>query len=136
MSDVGLTRDQILGSADTKIQAVFVPEWNGTVYIRNLNGKGRDAFEGSRVRIQANNKVELLHDNTRATLLSLSICDEAGTLVFSESDVIALGQKNASALDRLFEVAQELSALRPKDLEAKVKNFGAVQADSSGSCSQ
>jgi hypothetical protein len=50
------------------------------------------------------------------------LCDEAGNLTFTEQDVWALGEKNAAVLDRLFEVAQRLSSLRPKDVEEKVKN--------------
>jgi hypothetical protein len=129
----GLTRDQILGAIDLTLEAVFVPEWGGTVYIRNLNGKGRDAFEGSRIRIKDNNKVEMIHDNTRAKLVSLTLCDETGTLLFSEEHVVALGEKNASALDRCFEVAQRLSALRTQDVEQKVKNSEAALSVNSSS---
>jgi hypothetical protein len=129
----GLTRAQILGAIDLVIEPVFVPEWGGTVYVRNLNGKGRDAFEGSRIRIKENNKVEMVHDNTRARLLALTVCDEAGTLVFSEEDIEALGEKNAATLDKLFDVAQRLSGLRPQDLEQKVKNSGAAPTVNSSS---
>lgn len=127
MDQNGLTRDQILRAIDLHIEAVLVPEWGGTVYVRNLNGKGRDAFEGSRIRIKDNNKVEMVHDNTRARLLALTVCDETGTLLFTEDDIAALGDKNASTLDRLFEVAQRLAGLRAHDLEEKTKNSEAVQ---------
>ena len=129
----GLTRDQILGAIDVQIEAVFVPEWSGTVYVRNLNGKGRDAFEGSRYRLTQNNKVEMVHDNTRAKLLSLTLCDEQGHLLFSEEDVEVLGEKNAAALDRLFDVAQRMSGLRPQDVEQKLKNSEAVLTVNSSS---
>lgn len=128
-----LTKAQILSAVDVCIEEVYVPEWGGTVYIRNLNGKGRDAFEGSRIRIKDNNKVEMIHENTRAKLLSLTLCDEHGTLLFSEEDVAALGEKNASALDRLFDVAQRMSAMRPQDVEAKVKNSVAALSVNSSS---
>lgn len=130
----GLTRDQILGATDLVIEAVQV-SWcgGGTVYVRNLSGKGRDRFEGSRIRIKENNKVEMVHDNTRARLLADTICDELGTLLFSEEDIEALGEKNASDLDKLFDVAQRLSGLRPQDVEQKVKNSAAVLTVNSSS---
>lgn len=118
---VGLSRDQILGAVDLKIEAVEVPQWGGTIYVRNLSGKARDKFEASRYRMKGD-KVELIHDNTRAMLLSMCLCDESGTLLFSAADVEALGEKNAAVLDQLFEVAQRLSCLRPKDAEDKLKN--------------
>jgi hypothetical protein len=128
-----LTREQMLGATDVQIEAVFVPEWGGTVYVRSLPGKGRDQFEGSRVRIKADGKVELVHDNTRARLLALTVCNEAGELLFSEEDVAAIGEKNAAALDRIFDVAQRLSSLRPQDLEQKVKNSVAALTVNSSS---
>lgn len=136
MGKGSLTRDQILGAIDLHIEAVFVPEWGGTVYVRNLNGKGRDSFEGSRIRIKENNKVEMIHDNTRARLLALTLCDESGTLLFSEEDITALGEKNASTLDMLFDVAQRLAGLRQQDLEQKVKNSEAVRTVNSSSGSR
>ena len=133
MGQTGLTREQILGASDLRIEAVAVPEWGGLVYVRSLSGKGRDAFEGSRIRIKDNNKVEMVHDNTRARLLALTVCDERGTRVFSEEDIAALGEKDAAAVDRVFQVAQRLSALRPEDLDDKLKNSAAVQPGNSSS---
>lgn len=128
-----LTRQQILDAVDVQIEAVHVPEWGGTVYIRSLNGKGRDAFEGSRVRIGGGNKVEMVHDNTRARLVALTLCDEEGVLQFSNEDIELLGEKSASALDRCFNVAERLSGLRPQDVEAKEKNSEAVLTVNSSS---
>ena len=133
MTQTGLTRAQILGTSDLRIEAVFVPEWGGLVYVRSLSGKGRDAFEGSRIRIKENNKVEMVHDNTRARLLALTLCDAQGTRLFTEEDIAALGEKDAAPLDRVFQVAQRLSALRPEDLDDKLKNSGAAQPGNSSS---
>ena len=127
---MSLSRDQILSAGDVTIEEVQVPEWGGSVYVRSLNGRARDRFESSRFKLKGD-KVEMIHDNTRAVLLSLSLCDEAGTLLFSEADVAALGEKNAAAMDRCFDVAQRLSGLRNKDVEEKLKNSAAVQTDSS-----
>lgn len=123
---MNLTREQILGARDFTIESMEVPEWGGTVYLRSLKGKGRDAFEGSRVRITDDKKVEMIHDNTRARLLSMTLCDEQGNLIFTEEDVETLGEKNAAVLDKLFDVAQRMSGLRPADVEAKLKNSAAV----------
>ena len=127
---MGLSREQILSASDLKIEEVQVPEWGGSVFVQSLNGKARDKFESTRFKLKGD-KVEMIHDNTRAVLVSLCACDEAGTLLFSEGDVAALGSKNAAALDRVFEVAQRLSGLRGKDVEEKLKNSAAVQTDSS-----
>ncbi len=127
-----LTREQILAAVDLKIEAVEVPEWDSTVYVRNLTGRARDKFEASRYRLKDKSKeVEVIHDNTRAQLLALTLCDEDGKLLFTDADVAALGEKNAAVLDRLFDVARRLSGMRPEDTEDRRKNSPGDQADSS-----
>lgn len=135
MDDTGkgaLTREQILGAMDLQIESLHVPEWGGTVYIRNLSGRDRDRFEGSRIRMR-DNKVEMIHDNTRARLLSMTLCTEKGLLLFSQEDVEVLGEKNATALDKCFDVAMRLSALRPQDVDTKLKNSEAALTVNSSS---
>src|SRR5262245_29422466 len=97
----GLSRAEILAAQDMKIEALEVPEWGGTVYVRNMTGKARDAFERSRFK-QVGDKFEVIHANTRASLLAVSICDPSGQLLFSAQDIEALGDKNGAVLDRLF----------------------------------
>lgn len=135
MGKGGLTREQIFGAMDLKIEAVYVPEWGGTVYVRSLSGAGLDEFQGSRVRLNTQNKAELVYENTRAKLLSKTLCDEQGMLLFSDADVQKLGEKNAGALDRIYEVAQRMNGMRPDDLEQKVKNSEAVLTVNSSSVS-
>jgi hypothetical protein len=127
----GLSREAILAQRDLVLEAVEVPSWGGVVYVRNLSGKGRDAFEGSRIRVGADNKVVILYDNIRARLLSMTLCDAEGTLLFSESDIEALGQKDAKALDLLFVVAQRLSGVNDAAVSDKIKNSEAAHSESS-----
>jgi hypothetical protein len=50
--------------------------------------------------------------------------------VFTDADIVALGAKNAAALNRLFEVAQRLSGLRGEDFEELLGNSGSAPAGS------
>lgn len=106
-----LTRDSILTASDIQTRDVDVPEWGGTVRVRGLSGRARDAFEltlsepgpdGDRVPSVA---------NVRARLLIRCLVDEAGTRLFADTDAYALGEKAGNVLDRLFDVACELSGL-------------------------
>jgi len=117
----GLSREQILAAVDMKIEAVEVPEWGGTVYIRNLTGKARERFEKSRYRMHGK-EVEIIHENTRTSLLAATICDAQGNLLFTAEHLDALGEKSGEILDRLFEASQRLSCMRAEDLQAKAKN--------------
>src|SRR5690242_16498434 len=102
-----LKRDQILASEDLKTQVVPVPEWGGDVIVRALRGIERDAYESSFV--PEGDKEKFDSTNMRAKLVSRCCVDEQGNRLFSDEDALALGQKNAAALDRIFDVAQALS---------------------------
>jgi len=116
-----LTRDQILQVQDLPTEDVEIPEWNGTVRVRGLTGAERDKFEASIVT-RKGNKAEFNPENMRAKLVAMCVVDENGNRIFTDDDVKALGKKSASALDKIFQVAQKLSGLRPEDMEEMAKN--------------
>lgn len=119
-----LSKDLILGLDDSQYEDVYIPEWNGHVRVRGLNGTERDAFEASVVIGKGGNKdVNIL--NIRAKLVVKACIDENGQRLFSDQDVQALGQKSAVALNRLFAVAQRLSGLT----EADVQELGKASAN-------
>ena len=120
-----LSKKQILEAPDIKTEIVSAPEWGGEVPVRGLTGTGRDAFEASCVNIDGKKVVPDL-TNIRAKLVSRCVVDADGELIFDESDVVALGEKSAVALQRLFEVAQRLSGLTKEDVEELAKNSGSA----------
>lgn len=94
---------------------------HGTVFIRTLTGKERDAFEQSCfVQLGAGRCANLA--NVRARLLVLVICDEDGKRIFEDKDADALGDLPASILDPLFAQAQRLSAITKADVETMAGN--------------
>lgn len=130
---MALTKDQILESSDLKNEAVDVPEWGGTVYVRTMTGADRDQFEASMVSIGVDGTRKADMTNLRAKLIALTIVDEAGNRLFDSSDVDRLGLKSASAIERVFAVAQGLNGLGAKAESEAVKNSKANQADGSPS---
>lgn len=127
-----LNREQILNAQDVETEIVSVPEWGGEVMIKGLTGKQRDEFERSLIE-QNGKKITMKFSNVRARLASLSIVDESGQRLFSETDISALGNKSAVALERVFAVAQKLSGLSDKDVEELEKNSGNAQDEDSTS---
>jgi hypothetical protein len=117
---MSLTREQILGAQDLETRAVACPEWGGDVLVRALTGTQRDALEAS---VLQDGKVRNL-ENFRARLLASAIVNDQGARLFKESDVLALGGKNAAVLDRLYAVAARLSGISQDDLEDLVGNSG------------
>lgn len=118
-----LTRDQIIAqmSKPLRTEDVEVPEWGGTVTVRELTGRERDAFEGSIVEQKGKKSVVNL-DNMRAKFVAACAVDEQGQLIFFPSDVERLGDLSAAALNRVFDVGRRLSGLTDDDVEELVKN--------------
>ena len=116
-----LSRDEILAVPDLPLIEVEVPEWGKgvAVYVRALSGTERDAFETEAFSESGANRLK----NLRAKLISLGLVDDAGTRLFSKSDIEALGKKNGKVLDRLFDVIRKESGLLNEDVDELVKNF-------------
>lgn len=128
-----LTRDQILATEDLTTEKVKVPEWGGSVIIRELTGTERDAWESSIVKADAKGNITFNSKNMRARLLSIVAVDEKGKQLFTSKDIEALGAKSAKIVDRLFQVAQRVSALTNKDIEDLESKSTADQPEGSTS---
>ena len=110
------SKDEILGCNDLKIEKVNVPEWSTDVYVRTITARQLDAWQED-VKKQRDGK-----PNYQASLLVCCICDENGKLIFDMSDAEKLGEKSASALNRIFSVASKINALGADDVKDLEKN--------------
>lgn len=128
-----LSREQIIGADDRKTEDVAVPEWGGTVRVRALSGAERDAYEAGIVSLRGDGTKSVNLKNLRGRLVSLSCVDEDGARLFTDEDAIALGDKSASALERVFDVARKLSGLSEDDVEELAEGFAPAPNDGSTS---
>lgn len=127
-----LTKNDILQAQDIKTETVDVPEWGGQVIVRALDGAERDMLEASMIEGKGKNtRVNL--QNLRAKLVARSLVDENGKRLFEDGDIQALAHKSASALNRVYEVAQQLSGITQEDVEELTKNSSPAQSVDSGS---
>jgi hypothetical protein len=124
-----LTRDEILAIKDIKIEEVPVPQWGGKIFVKGMTGAERDKFESSIMEYRGNSQRANLV-NVRARMASLTICDENGSRLFSETDVLALGEKSAGVLQQIFEVAQRLSGMTKEDVKDLTKELEVPLEDS------
>ncbi len=127
-----LSKQQILTAKDIETKDIEVPEWGGTVRIRGLNGAERDEFEQSMVE-RRGKRYEANLRNARARLVALSVVDADGARLFSEADVNDLGNKSASALNRVYEAARDLSGLTEADVDELAENFSGTNGAGSSS---
>ena len=118
-----LSAEQILGADDLGYEDVAVPEWGGTVRVRELPGTERDKFEAQFVgKDGASLRTEGL-EGFRARLAAAAIVDEHGKVVFrSAAETKRLGEKSASALQRVCDVAMRLSKMNEADVKELTGN--------------
>ena len=109
-----MNKEHILSCNDVKIEKVNVPEWNCDIFVRSISAKTQDEWAES-VRQKKTS-------NFQASFLVLCICDESGRLVFDKSDADRLGEKSASVLSRIFDVASKINCLGTDDTKELEKN--------------
>lgn len=127
-----LSLADILEVDDSELRQVDVPEWKGSVYMKNMSGHERDKFETMCIK-QTDGKKKVDVKNLKAMLLSLVICDATGKLLMARNDVDRLNGKNAAVINRLNKIAQEINGIGLDENEELEKNLNEEQNDDSGS---
>jgi len=117
-----LSKEAILSAQDLTYEEVEIPEWKGKVRVKSLSGSERDEYESSLVENRGKD-VKVNMQNARSKLVCLCLVDENNNRLFSNKDIESLGAKSASALDRIFKVAQRLSGLGEDDIKALTENL-------------
>ena len=127
-----LSMQDIVSAQDVLTEFVPVPEWGGDVAVRMLTGLERDAFEAALVKVDAEGKRTPDLSNLRAKLAAACMVDPvSGDRLFPDENLSQLAAKSATALDRVFKVAQRLNGMG--DVEAVEKNSAAAPSGSSTS---
>ena len=115
-----LTRDQILQAPDIEVREVEVPEWGGTVRVRSMSAGDLDVLENWIASAEGAGL-----DDFRARVVALTAIGEDGERLFAAADVAALAAKSMRAVERVFAVAAELSALTRTESDLLGKASGA-----------
>lgn len=102
------------------------------LFVKKMTGKERDRYEKSRWK-QVKDKFVLELDNTRAKLVTVTLCDENGKRVFNDIDVDRVGELDHEELDRAYEAAIKLNGLDKAAIEDAEKNSETDPTSDSGS---
>jgi hypothetical protein len=114
--------DSIIDAGKRKTVEFEVPEWSGSILLRELSGRERDHFEASMIERRGNSVKQNL-ENLRARLISLCIVNEQGELLFNKADLNRLGNMPAAGLDRVFDKCQKMNGLTQEDVEELSEGF-------------
>lgn len=107
-----LTREQILGAG---FRSEVVTTRIGDMRVRVMSGAAREKFEASLKEGDTSGTI-------RARWLRLTVCDEAGALMFTDDDVPALAQLDADVLIPVFGTALRINGMAPESVEQAEKN--------------
>ena len=127
-----LSGEEILATQDIIEELLEVPEWHGTVRVRGLTGRERDAYEASLLD-QRGRSTKANLQNARAKLVVLSVVNADGSRKFTESQINELASKSAAALDRIWNKARELSGMSETDVEELTLGFDDAPSEPSTS---
>jgi len=112
-----LSRSDILNATSRlKTETIELPEWGGSVVVRELTGAERDAWEASIITSDGAQSPETMR-NVRAKLIVKTIIDDEGELLFTDDDIDRVGALSGSTLNKIFEVACRLSALTAAEMD-------------------
>jgi len=127
-----LTAAEILGAQDIIEELLEVPEWKGTVRVRGLTGRERDAYEASLLDQRGRNTKANLQ-NARTKLVVLSVRNADGSRMFTEGQIGELSAKAAAPLDRIWKKARDLSGMSDEDIEELTLGFDDAPSEPSTS---
>ncbi|MDR1484126.1 MAG: hypothetical protein LBT09_04810 [Planctomycetaceae bacterium] len=92
-----------------------------TVFVRELSGREKDAFESGLITIKGR-KQKINLDDIRARMAVLVCCDEKQKPIFNPEDFSWLTKKSSRPLTRIYNAAKELNDLSDEDEEELLKN--------------
>lgn len=108
-----LNRDAVLKASDQTYATVEVPEWGGSIRIRQLTGKQQE------ITNKINNAKcaePISFGGYAAAIVCFGCVDEHGNRLFQDIDAKALGERDAGAINR---VAVEILKLSGATIEAQ-----------------
>lgn len=113
-----LNKIEILAADDLKFQDVSVPEWGGTVRIREMSVGDREHLSA----LYKKREDDETASSYLAVLVALSVVDKDGNRLFADADIPSLEKKSLPTLQAISEAAMALNGISIKAKDEAVKN--------------
>lgn len=130
-----LSRQQIQQAKDLGTEEVLIPEWGGSVVVKQLNADERMTLQEAVTYVEDG----VTKSDQRKMMIGLVIVctvDEKGDPLFSQDDAAWLQTKNANAVLRIFNVASRINGMGTEEVAAITENFTEATSDDSPSASR
>lgn len=96
-------RDRILNAKDRRVEAVFVPEWNVTVYLTEMTVGERSKMWEYVDTIKSSDPM------LAPVMLMFTMCDENGERIFGNDDYQRVLNRCSNVVDRLGKRASDIN---------------------------
>lgn len=113
-----LKREEILAKTELQKKKVTVDEWGGDVFVSEMSGTTRDAWEQTLREKDASGNLL----SPRAKLVAFTVVDEKGERIFTDEDIPFIGRLSSASLEKVCAAAMELNGLGAGDVEKAKKN--------------
>ena len=113
------TKEAIFALDDLPMEAVDIPEWNCTVWVRGLKVEETDSFHSEAMSDNGSANVKGL----RARMVAMCTCDSTGKRIFDDADAERLQQKSDLAIQRIWLTALRLNGMSRDFVEKYTKNL-------------
>lgn len=118
-----LTREAFLKPAEVPTERVELPELDAFVTVRGMTANERNKFE-KQFRTRSGKRNEAVMEQIRQRLVVWACVDENGAPLFTQDDVVQIGNQSASVVERIVMAAQRLCGMTDGDIESMAKNSG------------
>lgn len=117
-----LNRDALLKKEELETKKVDLGKGD-FVYVRQMSGFEKEAFEHSIIDFDKEGKVERKSEDFRAKLAVCTVCDGDGKLILKQADIKVLSRSmSAARLTKIADVASEMNKLDEESTEKVAKN--------------
>jgi len=118
--------DFLNATSKLKKELVELPEMGGSVYVREMSGIQLLTYNERVLELQKNSKeiTPVVSVALMALLVSMTVSDEDGNLLFTEADAKALAQNSLSVLIKLSTKALEVAGLNKAVIDEVKSNLG------------
>lgn len=120
-------KNEILACKDQRLEPFEVPEWNATVYLRNLNGHERQRIFVKHKEIEGTAR----YYDVTALVVVLGLGDESGQRIFEDKDITTILNKDGAVLERVASAIQKHNGLHKEAVDDEKKDSETIPTSNS-----
>lgn len=129
-----LTRDMILKAQDYSKEEVDVPEWGGSIFLRQMTVTASDEMQQIFLRLGGGGEINANQNGSirdaqalkglRVAMVSRCLCDDKGRLLFDDDEGRELlAQKSSVVIERLYDIAMRINKMAEEVVEEEKKDL-------------